>query len=338
MLQSILINLFLNLLNVLFHKPRARTLKAADKQAQDLGEAAPDRLAETTADLLRRHGLEKLMLGDFAFRTRLSKADCKDAPALQRKLWDMMMEVVHHLSLVPLREVTVQFVTDAEAKGRIGEYDSGNRRISFYIQNKHLPEQIAAALCHECTHYFMEVNGLNDWSDRLLNERRTDVMTCLIGFSKIMIDGYMVMTKAHYRVVTWTAESQRVGYLDAEDCTVVRRRLLALRPELERRQAERQRQAEHRRELENCLSGARVMLTQVADTRAVRSAPDTGRLPKRELARLQAALLALESGELEGMLRRAEAASKDDPAQLEAARRDALSVCEALSLILSAYR
>ena len=86
MLQSILINLFLNLLNVLFHKPRARTLKAADKQAQDLGEAAPDRLAETTADLLRRHGLEKLMLGDFAFRTRLSKAAHRARAEEMRKL------------------------------------------------------------------------------------------------------------------------------------------------------------------------------------------------------------------------------------------------------------
>ena len=334
---SYLMSLIVNcLVSVLIHKPRKR-MKADPNKKVWTGEASVDALSQSTAALLERRGLGALMLRDFSFQQRLRRCDI-NSQALEEKLRAMALEITSHLSLPPLRQVNVVRIDDDRQIDRFGEYDSAGKRINFYIKPKNDPEQITAALCHECTHYFMEMRELNDWSDRLLNERRTDVTACLIGFSRIMVRGYMILTKSHYRVVAWTADSNRVGYLDAADCDQVRKNLIKLRPGLQKRRAEEDNVNALKARLNQNIAGAKAMTEQVRAMLAAHGAPTGGRMPAKSLAGLQRALLALENGELETRIRQCESASRGDVGQLRAASNDIMAVCEALSTVLSAFK
>ena len=333
-----LVQLIVNFLfNVLIHKPKKRIKTPPGKVDSGQGEASVDALCRSTAEMLERRNLAGLMLDDFSFSQKLRKSDIS-SPALEDKLRAMALEVTGRLGLPPLKQVIVVRIDDVQQPDRFGEYDPGSRIIRFFIKKKYFPEQLEAALCHECAHYFMDLKGLADLSNMALNERRTDVIACLVGFSRIMIRGYMLLTKAHYRVVTWTTDSTRVGYLDAADCEQVRKYLLGIRPQLQSRQNAAADEAALRTQLTHNIAGAKAMLEQARAMKAAHGMPATGRMPAKTLAKVQQALLALENGELEARIRNCEAGIKGRPEQLRGVNQDIMAVCEQLSMLLAAFR
>lgn len=300
-----------------------------------LDAAALNSLCQSASALLERNHLEKLMLGDFRFSSRLKKREIRD-PGLLQRLTDMAREVTDSLELPPLREVTLKILPKNSQGGKaFGTYESAFKRINFFIKEDSFPEHIEAALCHECTHYFMDVRGLDDWRDRLTNERRTDVMACLIGFSRIMIKGYMIMTHARYRVISWETDSMRVGYLDAVDCEQVRKYLLARRPQIQSKQQAQANADRMKLDLARNIAGAKAMLEQIEILYASHGAPKPGRMSGRDLARLQRALLSLETGDLRRRLTQCEAQTGGDAnARLKAVNE----LCGEISILHAAFR
>lgn len=328
---QIFIMIIQSLVNVLIHKPRRRIKRAQGQSGLDA--AILDELCAKSFALLHRSGLDSLMLKDFSFSRHLTKKDVK-SPNLRQKLTSMTREITDWLGLPPLKEVTVTLLPkDSNYAKHFGTYESAYRRINFYLKEDTFPEQIEAAICHECTHYFMELRLLDDWSDRQKNEYMTDVISCLVGFSKIMIRGYMVMTHARYRVIMWDTNSMRVGYLDAVDCEHVREVLLKQRPELQKRLKERTDREALRLEVERNIAGAKAMLEQIEAMYESHSIPKPGHMSKANLSVLQNALLSLETGELRTRLNQCE--SQRDVA---AASKEIASLCKELTVLHAAFR
>ena len=331
MLAYIVQRIIIYLAQVLIFKPRRRTKRAQGQTGLDAATLAS--LCESSATMLERSGLSQLMLRDFRFSRRLTRRDIRRADLAQR-LTVMAREVTDSLSLPPLNEVVVNMLPKGSAAPKsFGTYESAQRRVTFYLKPDTFPEPIEAALCHECTHYFMDLRRLDDWRNRQTNECRTDVMACLVGFSRIMVRGYMVMTHARYRVVTWETDSMRVGYLDAVDCENVRKYLMKLRPGLQNRQQARASAADMQAQLSRNLAGAAAMLEQLEGMYAAHGAPGTGRISKKELARLQSALLALETGELRARLKQCQAQG-----DVSGRLKQVNDLCETLSVLHSAFR
>lgn len=74
-----------------------------------------------------------------------------------------------------------------------------------------------AILCHECTHFFMQYNNLN-WNDTELNERRTDIIACLIGFSKALSSGYEEREIINYKLGYNEIRHVMIGYISDKEC------------------------------------------------------------------------------------------------------------------------
>ena len=336
-LASVVACLIVYLIRVLIYKPKRKSMGTEPPVLPATGPGSAAALSEDCAALLMRCGKQALILRDFSFRTMLTKADCADLNAMQEKLRPMMGEILEHLGLSPL-SLYVYPANENTKTDRLGEYDSANRRINFYIRGTYQPEQMAAALCHECTHCFMDRNRLDDWSDRPLNERRTDVMACMIGFSRIMLNGYMVMTTARYEVIGWAADANRAGYINARDCKMILSHLKRIRKRVAAETAAAESLAADRSQLEGHVRAAEEMMQLAESLRAMNRSPTQNRLSPRELSRLQAALFSYETGELARQLRDCGSAVGGDAEAVRRADREAMDVCAALDAILSAYR
>lgn len=109
------------------------------------------------------------------------------------------------------------------AKEKTGYYRRNNisRDIHIVVKKDYDCEDIAAILCHEITHYYMELIGL-EYTDKLQNEEATDVLSIMLGFGEIMINGYgehqNEMTVGVDMVRKYTS---KIGYISQRDCKVV---------------------------------------------------------------------------------------------------------------------
>ena len=223
----------------------------------------------------------------------------------------------------------------APQRGRIGLF---NFILQIFIM---IIQSLVNVLIHKPRRRIKRAQGqsgldaaiLDDWSDRQKNEYMTDVISCLVGFSKIMIRGYMVMTHARYRVIMWDTNSMRVGYLDAVDCEHVREVLLEQPPELQKRLKERTDREALRLEVERNIAGAKAMLEQIEAMYESHSIPKPGHMSKANLSVLQNALLSLETGELRTRLNQCE--SQRDVA---AASKEIASLCKELTVLHAAFR
>lgn len=323
-------------MQVLLHKPKKRMKRAEGQTGLDA--EMLDDLCQSSSDLLKSKGVETLMLRDFTFSHHLTRKDIRSENLVPR-LTAMAKEVTDALSLPQLKEVTVTVIPRDNTEVRyFGTYESSYRRINFFIKPDCFPEQLEAALCHECTHYFMDTLSMDDWSDRQRNEYRTDVMSCLVGFSRIMIRGYTVMTHARYRVVTWETDGMRVGYLDAVDCEHVRSFLLKARPIIQQKHRLQESIQKMKTDLVRNTAGARAMLEQLNAMKSSYGQPNAGRIRQKDMTSLQKAMYSLESGELEARLRQCETMSHQGDDQLKKALESVDALCQDLSLLHAAYK
>lgn len=334
-LFSFLVCIGIYLLRVLLSKPKKKRLDSGEKTPR--GQASAERLAETAIAAFERKGMENLLLTDFSFQSQLTKDECGSLSLMEKKLQSMMAEVLNYLHLAPI-SLHVYPAGEHTKTDRLGEFDGTHRTLNFYIKGVYAPEQLAAALCHECTHYFMNIYLFDDWNDRALNERRTDVVACLAGFSKIMIDGYMVISDVEYEVTSWkTTNSRKVGYLNARKCRNVRKILLENRTRLLQKKRSRDEMEDIRMRLKKQISVAEELIEYAENMLAVIRIPDGHKQSKKEMKNTQLAFMALENGDLKLKLKQIKAMQNGTLDQLREAEKNTEEICGTLSRILAAF-
>jgi len=89
------------------------------------------------------------------------------------------------------------------------------------------PDAVAATLCHEACHKWLQVNGLESpiKSD---NEILTDITSIFLGFGKIMLNGCSTANEL-YENAGINTETMKVGYLDRDHLAFVYRMVCAMR-------------------------------------------------------------------------------------------------------------
>lgn len=257
-------------------------------------------IAEGSCEALKNKGLMKYLLSDFNASTFLSYGDFGSRKKTYQKLNLIFIDILKYLNLPPFIQLNIAYEDGEIVQGKTtsGSYSNEfqNKTITVKIRPEYGPNNVVAILCHECTHYFMEHNHLN-WIDTTLNEVRTDVMANLIGFSRILIDGYreIVNTKANDNIETTT--THRIGYITVEECENVRRYLLSLRKELLAQQEQNLEYKAKTTELRKLLDVA-VILNQQLEIIDPRINRDIGIESKEQVDRLSNALIEYEARDL----------------------------------------
>ena len=104
-------------------------------------------------------------------------------------------------------------------KTAAGLYDNSPtiyKNITINIDEGYNDNNILAIICHECTHYFMQVNGLNI-NNMNENEKKTDITACLIGFNEILYRGYDARLSEKQTSMI-LLKKIKLGYINFRDC------------------------------------------------------------------------------------------------------------------------
>ncbi len=189
-------------------------------------------LAKGLTEKLIKKDLEGYLKKDFRAATYLSYGDYFSKRRTKDKLQALMLEIFLYLKLSPFVKLKIIYEGSKEDnfENQIGQYKTSflNKTITLKISKELNPNNIISVLCHECVHYFMEVHNLNV-GDINLNERQTDVLTNLLGFSKIMKEGYQKSLKIKDDGYLRTTTTTRVGYITSKECSEIRKYLIYIR-------------------------------------------------------------------------------------------------------------
>ncbi len=276
---------------------------------------------------LIRAGFSDLMVRDFNFRTVLSPEACRNPADLQKQMQSMLSEMLPHLHLIPDIRLVVTADRSLFPENAAGCYASGGSgkeiRVLFSsdpAQRK--PAVLTGVLCHECAHFFMYSYAMN-LPDPKENEGLTDTMACLLGFRRYMLQSRTDMN---------------APYLNHEELREVQKCLLAARPGLQKEIDGKKNLETAASQLKKNLASARVMMEQTRAMIAANGAPSSRRLSPRELKSVQQALLELENGTSEEILRRSAGAVGQDLAGVRKADDAVLAVCDGLYRLMTAFR
>jgi len=93
------------------------------------------------------------------------------------------------------------------------------------------PDTVAATLCHEVCHKWLQVNGIRS-STEIDNEILTDIASVFLGLGKIMLNGCMT-TNVRYETISngtrTITETLTAGYIDRHQLAFVYRLVCAMR-------------------------------------------------------------------------------------------------------------
>ena len=178
-------------------------------------------MAEGMLEKIKAIGLSKYLLTDFRYTTNISNQDIMNKETTRGQIALLLKEVLIYLKLPPFITLELIFLEakDSIVQSQCGRFISNgpNKRIVINICEGFNIHNVIAILCHECTHYFMEVHSLN-WDDTSLNELRTDVMANLIGFNSVMILGYKESSITKQEGSIQRTIRHKVGYITSKDC------------------------------------------------------------------------------------------------------------------------
>ena len=139
---------------------------------------------------------------------------------------DMASEILAHIGIKEKIDVVVLYDNVdrfSSVKEKAGYYRSNgrNRDIHIVVKKDYKCLDVAAILCHEISHLYMEIMNIV-YADKSKNEEATDVIAIMLGFGKIMIDGYcehqyeeeigIGLTKIH---------KSKIGYISSTDCKII---------------------------------------------------------------------------------------------------------------------
>ena len=220
-------------------------------------------MAEGICYSLENKRLSKYLLKDFTTDIMFTYGDIGSKKRMEKKLNSLFFEMLKYLNLPPFIELIIEYEGE-NSSNAAGEYKrkGDEKKIVLRIKSDYGPNHIVAILCHECTHYFMEYNDLN-WNDTGMNEVRTDVMTNLIGFNRILIEGYKKIIDVQTQGNFQTTRTQKIGYITENDCANLRRILLDYRSQVGEREARLLKQKQKLDELRNLLDTATTLNNQL---------------------------------------------------------------------------
>ena len=162
---------------------------------------------------------------------------------LESSLNAIAKDMLSYLRLPPLVNVEVIRLTNEQTTTRAGEYqkiDFALKIIRIIVKPDYKMRNVLATLCHECTHYFMEVKGLNI-KDQARNEIRTDLLANMLGFSKFLQDGYeKIVTEKRDGTLVQT-HTTKIGYITADECRetdrymgLIRKKIFAVQEDVQK--------------------------------------------------------------------------------------------------------
>lgn len=282
-------------------------------------------LEADAAARLKKCGREWLMMEDYTFQTKISFPTRTPLPEIERQLQSALVEILTHLHLLPnVKLIVTDDPRNLGGANRAGEYEHNvfQKTIRILVQPGNAPPEIMRTLCHEATHYFMFCLGLND-PDTNRNEGLTEVMACLIGFCPTMV---------------LPRTSRDAPYLNHPEFQRVQKLLASRRQSLRLTRDQVAELDNARRQLRKNLAGARIMLEQARDMIIMNPTPAGKKLSRSSLARLQLAMLALETGSYADTLRQAEAALSGDVTAVREADRQILTLCGDVVHIMTAFQ
>ncbi len=269
---------------------------------------------------LEQKGLSWLMLEDYSFRQTITPPNSTPLRETERQLQQALIEILEHLHLLPIVRLKV---TDDPGKlhaDNMGEYSHGffQKEIRLLIKPEYSAADVLDCLCHEATHFFMYSHNMQA-EDRNLNEGLTEVGACMIGFSEAVLSSSMRRNYPYLR----KEEFEQVRHL-------LLRRRASMRPQTDPETA--------RRQLRRNLQGVGPMLEQARAMIAANTKPNPRRMSPEAAKAMQRAMLALEAGEYEETLRRAEAALQKDAEAVRAADSEVLAICGTLFQVMLTFR
>jgi len=129
-------------------------------------------------------------------------------------------------------------IATAKQKEKVGghiDLSTGGREVFVEVDSDMMkfPDAIAATLCHEICHKWLQVNGIRSPIEiEIDNEILTDITSVFLGFGKIMLNGCRTTNVRHETTSNGTrtiTETMTAGYLDRDQLAFVYRLVCAMR-------------------------------------------------------------------------------------------------------------
>lgn len=311
----------INNTNVYSREPDARiNSRASDVRiySREPDLARIQKLTDEGMKRLSNRGLERLMLDDYTFKTKLSSPANTSLTVIQEQLQLCLNEILFRFHVLPVISLVVEERDSNTANSAIGLYSPN--KIKILVKNTDMPEMLIAALCHESVHYLMHFLLIAD-KDSDMDEGLTDVISCLAGFSDTMIQ---------------SNADRPAPYLINPEFREVKRILLSRRPELQRAyRQEKARQSTMTQLRKNC-NGAREMISLARNL--LKTSVPSASLSKNRFAVIQKAMLALETGDYDRRIQRAEQIKDENLTEVLKADEDVMRICGEIFEVLQAYR
>jgi hypothetical protein len=136
---------------------------------------------------------------------------------------------------IGLRDL-VFIIAFAKQKEKVGghiDLSTGGNDVFIEIDSDMMkfPDAVAATLCHEVCHKWLQVNGIRS-SPEIDNEILTDISTVFLGFGKIMLNGCRtsnVKRESTSNGTRTTTATMTAGYLDRNQLAFVYRMVCEMR-------------------------------------------------------------------------------------------------------------
>lgn len=135
-------------------------------------------------------------------------------------------DILDYLNIKNSIDIIIVYDNDdryTSQKKAAGYYRSNRlrREIQIIVHKDYSCIDIASILCHEISHFYMELMNLA-YQEKDKNEEATDVMAIMLGFGKIVIKGY---AEHQYResigLNTERIHKSKIGYISNRDCKIV---------------------------------------------------------------------------------------------------------------------
>ena len=192
---------------------------------------------------MKQKGLESYLTNDFLFDSSYVH-NIQGNKYINDDLYKFLHEIMDYLHLSLLNvELNVIYSNDDKfhsTQTKAGQYQTkqaGKRVITVNVKPDYGFDEIAAILCHECTHYFMDYHELSSL-DVSENENRTDVLAVLLGFFDIMQRGYYPrVTKENLDNNQQRTITSKIGYITDQECEKAHNYLLNIRKDIENKKS-----------------------------------------------------------------------------------------------------
>jgi len=145
---------------------------------------------------------------------------------------DVGRRIAGFVGLADLRFI-VAFAAQEKGVGGSVDLSEGDKEVFVEVDPKLMgfPDAVAATLCHEACHKWLQTHGLRGTTD-MDSEILTDITAVFLGLGKIMLNGYKTERTTRDTTAHGTrefTESLSVGYLDRPQLAFVYRLVCGMR-------------------------------------------------------------------------------------------------------------